>query len=83
MLHNDQLTMIIEDILVVQPVFDFIILCLIQALYRNPNQCDQIGRFLKVIGDKLSLKRSMGYFQIITFKAKTTVVTFLGNYRKN
>ena len=49
------------------------------------NQCDQIGRFLKVFGDKLSFKSRtnvcwlLGYFENITFDIKTAVVSFLGN----
>ena len=51
--------------------------------------CDQIGRFLKALGDKLSFKSSpnvqcvLGYFENITFSVKTAIVTFLGNFRKN
>ena len=58
-------------------VFHFQFICSIQ--------CDQIGRFFKVLGGRLSyyVRWLQGHFENITFEVKTAVVTFLGNFIKN
>ena len=67
------------------------LLCLLflVSLFVSILQCDQIGRFFKVLGGKLSYKSSpnvwwlKGHFENISFEVKTAVVTFLGNFIKN
>ena len=52
-------------------------------------QCDQIGRFLKVLGNRLSCKISpndwkvFGLFWKTSLLLKTALPTFLGNFWKN
>ena len=56
---------------------------------KKQKQCDQIGRFLKVIGDKISIKSSPNYFSLLGLFWKTSLLCkncygyFLGNFRKH
>ena len=49
------------------------------------DQCDRIGRLLKVLVDNFFIYvwRLLGYFENTPIKVKTAVVTFLSNFRKN
>ena len=64
-------------------------LCLAIANYISYEQCDQIGRFLKVLGNRKSSKRSPNDWQLFGLFWKTSLLCkncisyFLGNFWKN
>ena len=63
-------------------------LSILSKHFRCLHQCNQIGWFLKVLGDKLSFKSSQIFdalwciFKSITFQVKTAVVTFRATLEK-